>query len=100
MLLYVLKYLIQQWSLNYTRLWFPTWCMDCGSINPDSPCTEHGHCSKKYPRPFLQETQPGADSYPLYRRRSPENGGLVATITINVKGNRITQEIDNRWIVP
>ena len=24
----------------------------------------------------------------------------MATITVNVKGNRITQEIDNRWIVP
>ena len=29
----------------------------CGSINPDSPCMEHGRCSKKYPEPFVQETQ-------------------------------------------
>ena len=72
----------------------------CGSINPDSPCMEHGHCSKKYPRPFLQETQLSADSYPLYKRRSPEDGGQVATITINLRGNRITKEIDNRRIVP
>ena len=72
----------------------------CGSINPDSPCMEHGNCSRKFPRPFLQETQLGADSYPLYRRRNPEDGQQVATITVNVRGNRITQEIDNRWIVP
>ena len=60
----------------------------CGSINPDSPCMELGHCSKTYPRPFLQETQLGADSYPLYKRRSPEDGGQAATITIDVRGNR------------
>ena len=72
----------------------------CGSINPNPPCMEHGQCSKRYPRPFIQETQLGTDSYPLYRRRSPEDGGQVSTIAINVRGNRITQAIDNRWIVP
>ena len=72
----------------------------CGSINPDSPCMEHGQCSKRYPRPFIQETQLGTDSYPLYRRRSPEDGGQVSTITVNVRGNRTTYEIDNRWVVP
>ena len=61
---------------------------------------EHGHCPKKYPKPFVSETQLGTDSYPLYRRRSPEDGGQVSNITINVRGNRNAQEIDNRWIVP
>ena len=36
----------------------------CGSINPMSPCMEHGHCSKKY-KPLISETQLGTDSYPL-----------------------------------
>ena len=48
----------------------------------------------------MSETQLGTDSYPLYRRRSPEDGGQVSNITINVRGNRNAQEIDNRWIVP
>ena len=60
----------------------------------------HGWCSKKYPKPFIQETQLGADSYPLYRRRSPEDGGQISTITINVTGNQVSEEIDNRWAAP
>ena len=32
--------------------------------------------------------------------RSPEDGGQVSTITVNVRGNRTTYEIDNRWVVP
>ena len=57
-----------------------------GLSGPASPCMEHGQCSKKY---LTQETQQGADSYPLYRRSS-EDGGEVSPITINVRGNRIT----------
>ena len=72
----------------------------CGNINPLSPCMEHGQCSKKYPKLLISETQLGIDSYPLYRRRSPEDGGQVSTITINVRSSQVTEEIDNRWIVP
>ena len=61
-----------------------------------SPCMEHGQCSKKYPKPYISETQQGTDNYPLYKRRSPEDGGQVSTITINVRGSRFAQEIDNR----
>jgi len=61
---------------------------------------KNGQCSKKYPKPFISETQQGADSYPLYRRRSPEDGGQVTAVTINVRGSRITHEVDNRWVVP
>ena len=71
----------------------------CGGFNPASPCMEHGQCSKKYPKPFISETQLGTDSFPLYRRRRPEDGGQVSTITVNVMGNWTTQEIDNRWVV-
>ena len=40
----------------------------CGSINPASPCMENGQCSKKYPKPFIPETQQGANSYPLHKK--------------------------------
>ena len=71
----------------------------CGSINPQSPCMQDGHCSKKYPKQYNSETQLGADSYPLYKRSSPDNGGQVSTISMRIGGSRINQEVDNRWIV-
>jgi len=46
----------------------------------------------RYPRPFLLETQTNDDGYPLYSRRSPEQGGFTA--------NKNGVTIDNRWIVP
>lgn len=64
----------------------------CGNSNNRSPCMESGSCSKKYPRPFIHETQTGDDRYPKYRRRAPENGGF--TVEINGK------TLDNRWVVP
>lgn len=77
----------------------------CGAANPHSPCMEKGKCTKKYPRSFVQETRIDSNSYPLYKRRAPEHGGITATIpmkTKNVKGSETTVhfEIDNRWVVP
>ncbi|XP_054711418.1 uncharacterized protein LOC129221007 [Uloborus diversus] len=68
----------------------------CGVINLNSPCIKNGKCSKRYPRTLVKETQTGVDGYPLYRRRSPEDGGF--TIQLTVKGKDVL--IDNRWIVP
>lgn len=64
----------------------------CGYLNRNSPCMVDGVCTKKYPRPFLRETQTGEDGYPQYRRRSPADGGFTA----NISG----VDIDNRWVVP
>ena len=72
----------------------------CGCINRNSPCMQDGHCSKRYPKQYMTETQLGADSYPLYRRRSPDSGGQVSNINMRIGGSRVDQEIDNRWIVP
>ncbi|XP_035231995.1 uncharacterized protein LOC118203811 [Stegodyphus dumicola] len=48
------------------------------------------------PRQFLKETQTGQDGYPLYRRRSPADGGFTASI--NLRGSEVS--VDNAWIVP
>ncbi|XP_054711426.1 uncharacterized protein LOC129221016 [Uloborus diversus] len=64
----------------------------CGSVNIFSPCMKDGCCTKRYPRPFVQETRRGQDGYPLYRRRTPEDGGF----TVYLKGF----QLDNRWVVP
>ncbi|GFQ98566.1 ATP-dependent DNA helicase [Trichonephila clavata] len=43
---------------------------------------KNGRCTEIYPREFLKETQTGRDGYPLYRRRSPEDGGFSTVINI------------------
>lgn len=68
----------------------------CGVINSLSPCMADGKCQKKFPKPFIDETQTGDDGYPAYRRRSPSNGGYQTT----VGSGRRSFQIDNRWIVP
>ena len=64
----------------------------CGVHNFNSTCMKDGRCSKRYPNPFLKETQTGEDGYPSYRRRSPQDGGVETSVG--------RHQIDNRWIVP
>jgi len=68
----------------------------CGKYNPKSPCMKDGKCSKKFPRPFVKETQTGKDGFPLYKRRSPEDGGLSFELTTT----KSSITVDNRWVVP
>lgn len=70
----------------------------CGSHNPDSPCMDKDtkKCNKKFPKAFVADTQHGEDGYPVYRRRSPADGGSTGSIG---PGNRI-QTVDNSWVVP
>ena len=68
----------------------------CGILNPNSPCMIDGKSSKRYPRALVSNTVTGTDGYPLYRRRSVEDGGKLATI--QMRNGDI--EVDNRWVVP
>jgi hypothetical protein len=70
----------------------------CGVLNPSNSCMKNGHCTKKYPKQLLQETQTGEDGYPLYRRRRPDDGGKTATKKILSTGEIVT--MDNGWVVP
>ena len=56
----------------------------------------YGQCKKKYPKSFNPSTLIVDDAYPMYRRRSPQDGGNVGYKF--VRGVRRT--IDNRWVVP
>ena len=47
-------------------------------------------------RYLLSETITGNDGYPLYRRRSTEDGGK--SIILKVRNNDV--EVDNGWVVP
>lgn len=69
----------------------------CGHLNPNSVCMRDNQCTKRFPRAFLSDTQSGHDDYPLYRRRSPDQGGH--SFTLNNQRNRGVT-IDNRWVVP
>ncbi|XP_013791064.1 uncharacterized protein LOC106474911 [Limulus polyphemus] len=55
-----------------------------------------GHCSKRYPRPFVSETRTGYNGYPTYRRRALEDGGHHVLIKV---GSEYVP-MDNRWVVP
>ncbi len=67
----------------------------CGLLNNNSPCMSDGKCTKRYQRDLLPETITGNDGYPLYRRRSIEDGGK--SITLKVRNNDV--EVDNPWVV-
>lgn len=68
----------------------------CGVFNNNSPCMVDGKCSKRYPRDLIAKTITGNNGYPLYRRRSVEDGGR--SVVVKIKGQDF--HIDNRWIVP
>jgi hypothetical protein len=57
---------------------------------------KNGVCTKQYPRQFMPQTRTDTDGYPLYKRRSPEDGGL----TIHKKVNGQMYTVDNRYVVP
>ncbi|XP_035445477.2 uncharacterized protein LOC118272869 [Spodoptera frugiperda] len=68
----------------------------CGAFNRNAPCMQDGRCSKRYPKALVDETVTGHDGYPLYRRRSRDNGGFI--VEKRVSGQQVT--LDNRWVVP
>ncbi|CAH2100130.1 unnamed protein product [Euphydryas editha] len=51
---------------------------------------------KDIQKALVDETVTGHDGYPLYRRRSRDNGGF--TVEKRVSGQQVT--LDNRWVVP
>lgn len=59
----------------------------CGVHNLKSPCMDNGQCTKKFPKPFQNETQVAPDGYPLYRRRKRNDCTSRSTI-------------DNSFVVP
>lgn len=69
----------------------------CGSINPNSPCMNQRKCTKRFPKALLKETITGLDSYPLYKRRSTDDGGHSFTKRVLNHNEFI---IDNQWVVP
>ncbi|KAH9082717.1 hypothetical protein LEN26_004115 [Aphanomyces euteiches] len=69
----------------------------CGADNPLAPCMKNGKCSKRFPKDFISETRTDVNGYPLYRRRSPREGGQTFGKRIN---RETTITVDNRHVVP
>ncbi|KAM0868724.1 hypothetical protein ACQ4PT_041140 [Festuca glaucescens] len=61
----------------------------CGEDSPKCPCMKDGLCSKKFPKPFQDETSIDESGFPDYRRR--DNGCFVMK-------NKV--RLDNRHVVP
>ena len=69
----------------------------CGPNHPNAPCMKDWKCEKGFPKRFSGDTIVDTEAnHPVYRRRSPEQGGR--TVTIMRKGQPFV--VDNSWIVP
>ena len=65
----------------------------CGQGTNRGCIREDGKCKQKFPKAFSNVTIVDDDmGYPIYRRRTPQDGGR----TVILHGNLI----DNRWVVP
>ena len=48
----------------------------CGILNQKCVCMEGGKCTKRFPKPLIDRTSVDeSNSHPIYRRRSPQDGG-------------------------
>ncbi len=72
----------------------------CVGVNIASPCLDKTRkvCEKNYPKELISETISSDSSYPVYRRRGPDEGGF--TTEIRVSNIKQTVKLDNRWVVP
>ena len=53
----------------------------------------------QYPKEFATKTRFEKQSEPVYRRRSPKNGGFQARVLIDSETQK-TVMVDNRWVIP
>ncbi|XP_014678517.1 PREDICTED: uncharacterized protein LOC106818313 [Priapulus caudatus] len=65
----------------------------CGSQYANAPCMKNGMCDKGYRKAFNKETDWNThETYPTYRRRSPQQGGRQIFYK--------NRKVDNSWVVP
>ncbi len=74
----------------------------CGIHNPACPCMEETDsgvkkCSKEFPKSSQKKTIQDGDTYPIYRRRSPAEGGIAF---VKDRRGEAPFPCDNSWIVP
>lgn len=62
-------------------------------------CMVDGVCSKNFPKPYC-DVSSETGGYPTYRRRSPADGGVTATVNVNTKDGVIQYIRNNSRVVP
>ncbi|XP_013639239.1 PREDICTED: uncharacterized protein LOC106344395 [Brassica oleracea var. oleracea] len=62
----------------------------CGLLNLNSPCMENNVCTKKYPRPYNDNTSIDKSGYVLYRRRQDDNASTLKAGAV----------LNNTFVVP
>ena len=67
-----------------------------GSAGP--PCFKNNECEKGYPKDHCNHTSFGEHVQPLYRRRSPSQGGHETLVYS--KCTKQEHILDNKWVVP
>ena len=67
-----------------------------GSTGP--PCFKGGECEKNFPKDHCNHTSFGEHVQPLYRRRSPSQGGHQTQVYS--KHTKQEHTLDNKWVVP
>ncbi|GFR83282.1 helitron helicase-like protein [Elysia marginata] len=66
----------------------------CGADNPVCVCMRDGKYTKMFPKKYLPHTKQGADGYPKYRRRSPEE-----RISVKKAIHQKEVTLDKKWPV-
>jgi hypothetical protein len=68
----------------------------CGEqYNPDAPCMRERKCSKRFPKPFCEETVREEGKYPTYRRRDDGRSALKYCKRLGT-----SVPLNNSWVVP
>ncbi|XP_053206261.1 uncharacterized protein LOC128390551 [Panonychus citri] len=66
----------------------------CGIVDNSSQCLDdEGNCTKKFPKPYQEQTQISERGYPLYRRQNTNQRYPHRT-------GGVTVDVDNSWVVP
>ena len=77
----------------------------CGDLNPRPPCMAkdvNGHlkCTKRFPKPYSEETIVSENGYPMYKRSSIVDPDNLHHVPVPQGYGGGTIEVNNKWIVP
>ena len=75
----------------------------CGSENPDAPCCQKkkGQCDHNFPQEYCAVSSfSEPDGSPMYRRRTPSEGGGRSSVRLRLKKRWVDYEYTSKDVVP